>query len=183
MTQQPATMMNSLIRQINNARETGSLTASSLAAFEDEARKLRSVNIAEGDMVLGIIAAHRGDVEEMRKRFKNAKAFNAPQFVVDCNYGLALFICGDFSGAIQVLSPFMDKEKDIATIVACACKYLGLEAKARQIFNSIDGANPEHEKEPDELILNRISFIAPALQEVESSFAVDKKIWQSLSRR
>lgn len=180
---QPATIMNNLIERINEATETNVLTEQRLLAFEDEAYKLRSANIGEGDMVLGIIAAHRGNIAEMRKRFKNAKSFNVPDIVVDSNYGLSLFICGDFSGAIQILSPYVDKDRDVAVIVACCCQYLGLESKARRLFDELGIDEENRENLPTQPALRRFSFIAPALHEVENSFAEDKEIWESLSRR
>lgn len=183
MSQQPAAIMGSLISRINNAWETRSLTPASLAAFEEEAQKLRAADVAEGEIVLGILAAHRGDLQEMRKRFRNAREFNAPQYLVDWNFGLSLFICGDFSGAVQVLAPYMEKDKDCALFVACACKYLGLDAKAAQLFESLGVDEAEYGKEAAELASRRISFIAPALESVQNSFEEDKEIWQSLSKR
>ncbi len=181
MTPQPATIMNDLIRQINCAKDNNALTKQALLAFEDDAYKLRSVDVADGDMVLGIIAANRGDIDEMHRRFKNAKAFNGDTAAIDYNYGFSLFLCGDYGGAIQMLSPYADNDKQAAMLVAIACRRMGLNSRADYYFD-LSGENEPCNNARQSSSM-RIAFIGAAMQTVENSFVEERGIWESLSRR
>lgn len=190
MQSTPKTIASDLITRINEAKEKGMLHENVITGFEDEAYKLRSADVGEGDMILGILAAHRGDLREVRKRFKNALAYLGDVASHDHNYGIALFLCGDYSGAIQVLTPYIEFDYDAAMTVGKACMLLGLKAKAKSIFSSleinvedIDKKLMDAEIKREENETYRKDFIKSAISSVKKSFLEDKEIWQSLSRR
>ena len=181
MQYQPRTIAKDLIARINVAREKEIFSEQDLTSFEDEAYRLRSADIAEGDMVLGIIASYRGDARETHKRFKNALAINGETQAIIHNYGMALYISGDYSGAIQILSPVMECDREAAYIVGRACMLLGLEGRAKSIFDKLEIKDIQEEHKGE--ALTRLAFISSAVGAVKHSFEEDPGIWQSLSKR
>ena len=109
------------------------------------------------------------------------KPFNGDTAAIDYNYGFSLFLCGDYGGAIQMLSPYADNDKQAAMLVAIACRRMGLNSRADYYFD-LSGENEPCNNARQSSSM-RIAFIGAAMQTVENSFVEERGIWESLSRR
>lgn len=182
MKSQPARKTNAIIDELNNYQQAGKWSSSLAQYFENEAYKVREADIAEGEMLLGVISGLNGNIEDMRKRFKNAMAYKPNDPIIKFNYGNSLFNNDFFSQAIQVLLPIAEINKDAALIIGLCCHALGLENKSAQYFEMAEVA-PDVLQTIISKPLPESKLVNTAMDNVHASFTRDKEIWQSLSTR
>lgn len=179
MTAQPETKINMLIEQLNSFQQKGGWDRNISRAFEAEAYRIRDIDIADGDMLLGIINGLNSNTREMQKRFTNALAYRSGDTTIIFNYGMSLYHGSLYSQAIQVLQGIAESDKDAAYITGLCCYALGLKNKAEYYFSYA-------EKYPDQKLLNNFSkpvCVEEAFKNLQTSFVRDHEIWQSLSTR
>ena len=185
MTPIPATISNNLVGRIIALDIAGAWSVDHSRELMFAARKLRGVNTAEGDMIIGMIHCMDGNIPAMRTAFKNAIAFAPGFYGAKANFGAALVKSGFFSEAIEyLLQAEVIAQKPLNyRMMSLACSCLGLESKARYFhglsdFSAIDYGIVRKEradiksKEQDE-----------ALAAVQESLIKDAEIWESLSKR
>lgn len=179
----PQTKNIELINQINHALEAGTINPGDFNILKQEALRLRNANIGEGDMLLGIIASLKGDFKEVRKRFRNAMAYDGQNDVLMFNYGHCLYRLGHYAEAIQTLGNLAESDTEAARIVACCCIRLGLTAKAVQYCELAGCSENELKKEIPMRRLISSKIKQRAFDAIVESFSREPMIWKSLSTR
>lgn len=176
-----ATNTNSIIAELNRLNPDDWTPAMS-ERFTREAIKVRNVALAEGDMLLGLIASYNANVRELHKRFKNAMALQPDNYSIIANYGRALFNCGCFGPAIQLLSGLEHPGYKILEILAKSCHALGLESKANH-YHDLAENSPGYSPDGLHDVIPATYMANAGLNTVWQSMEKDRKIWASLSMR
>lgn len=173
-----------IIEQINECDADRHWSGTTSAMFMAEAYKLRHADPGAGDMVLGMIHCFDGDIQSMRKAFKNAVALYANKNTARMNYANALYRHGFFSEAIALMLDVekTDKSPEIYEWLAELCVYMGLMGKARHYFE-----RAKTPKEKQKMLLQGTGNFGFAQQRtlecVQQSLHEDAPVWASLATR
>lgn len=186
MTPIPATIANGLIDRISDLDMAGQWSAEVSRSMMREAKKLRDVDIAEGDMVIGMIHCIDDNVPAMRKAFKNSIAFAPAKITPRANFALALARHGFLAEALGMMQSEEKRRaftpKDYG-LLAMICFGLGLAAKARQYQKLSDLDDYGFAEERWTEILKASPKQQEAIDIVKHSLVRDSAIWQSLANR
>lgn len=186
MTPIPATIANGLIDRISGIDAAGHWSAEISRSMMREAKKLREVDVSEGDMVIGMIHCIDGNIPAMRKAFKNSIAFGPHKTTPRANFALALARQGFLAEALGIMQdeerrrPFTPKDYGLLAMI---CFGLGLSAKARQYQEISDLDDYGFAEERWSEILKHSPKQQEAIDIVTQSLVRDSAIWQSLANR
>lgn len=186
MTPIPATIANTLIERISDLDGAGRWSREVSRSMMSEARRLRNVDIAEGDMVIGMIHCMDGNIPAMRKAFKNSIAFAPMEIPPKANYALALARCGFLAEALSI----MQDEEELRSftskdygLLAMICFGLGMHAKSKQFQQLSNLSDFDFAKKRWEKIFKFSHVRQEAVDVVRKSLINDAAIWQSLANR
>lgn len=183
-TQTPETIVNHIIKYLSEHNLSGEWSSVDSENSKRSALTLRSVNVGEGDMVLGIIHCLDKNIPEMRKAFKNAIAYLPDVSAPMVNYARCLRNVGMYSEALSVAMDLelFDKSNETYLLLSSLCACMGFEGRAQDYF-SMSGLP---QRKLDIILEDARSSknIRPEVMDiVNKSFIKDAAIWESLAKR
>lgn len=186
MTPIPATIANTLIVRISEIDAYGRWSSEVSRSMMAEALRLREADIAEGEMVVGMIHCMDGNIPAMRKAFKNSIAFAPSEIPPKTNYALALARCGFLGEALAIMQNEEGRRaltKKEYGFLATICLGLGLGAKAKQFQKLSNLTDVDLAEKSWSEIFKPSRVRQEAISIVQQSLITDAAIWQSLANR
>jgi hypothetical protein len=184
MNIQALTIASGLVETLNRAWDNEVDRASALLEVEGQARKLRSIHVGEGDMVLGMVYCLKGDEVLMRKAHQNSINYLGRNPISLGNYALSLRRRGYYAEAFSLETESFDRFHDIDAIEAIIllAETFGLDSMAqryRDLWATLV---------PDE---NAVLVFAETLPSVRPSVAASlehsakehAEVWAELAKR
>lgn len=171
-----------LLNEMERLFASGQWNETASARFRQEAEKLCAIDESCGEALKGVAAAYDKNLSEVEKRFERALTLNPDNKKILVNYGKCLFENGDFSGAVQILAPFVNDDKMIALTAGLAANRLGLSGIADHCF-ALAGCVPAAEEMARLCSMPDAPYVAAGAQALEESIVRDCDIWKSLSNR
>lgn len=137
----PASKVNELIERLQSAGWARDANEFELAAITRDARALMGVDAASAHMVLGAVAAVRGDIKQTRDHYRIAMQPGSSADTAKRNYSVALARLGEHEDALAAAVELVEAHPSDAALLGHAIQqamesaYFGQAAKMCQQFD------------------------------------------------